>query len=448
MGGQEGIRGYLVQTLIALVESLADDDGWDQVTLEPDHRSNKIDVIWVGNSVSRAFQIKSSQNRISRPSAERWAKELEESQSADEYVLLLVGPCAKSVVELKRVGNVSIPTPENLNLKRFIEVAAHRLDRFLKAENLATGTADNRELLASALVGKLAELSSSGTTLTRGELVQQLRDWIATGSSGDSDGRDQNVRFIRLFVSSPSELPEERAALGSVVSKINGSLGAQYGIRIVRHTFENGTTQQDQAFNTDIARDDTLAQLNLFVGILAYRFGDPNGPAGSGTQLEFRNVVASFMQIPDCRALLFFSCAKVDATTLDLEKLQKVNDFRKSISPTSVCSTHMYEDTEAFAHQLYTQLRKMIIDMAAIRTKSDAPLAPPSTYLRWLRTKANRRILHGLKNSGGRSFTINAVYVPLTTLACNNQNHMADVIGTANDEHEPVSPQLLLHCTF
>ena len=45
MGGKEGNRGYLVQTIVALLESL-DDDSWNTVTIEPGHDSEFIDVLW------------------------------------------------------------------------------------------------------------------------------------------------------------------------------------------------------------------------------------------------------------------------------------------------------------------------------------------------------------------------------------------------------------------
>jgi hypothetical protein len=45
-GGQVAIRGYLVQTLIALLDALDDDRPWDSVTLEPKVTSDKVDILW------------------------------------------------------------------------------------------------------------------------------------------------------------------------------------------------------------------------------------------------------------------------------------------------------------------------------------------------------------------------------------------------------------------
>jgi hypothetical protein len=44
-GGPAAIRGYLVQALAALMEALNEQD-WISVTLEPNHASEKIDILW------------------------------------------------------------------------------------------------------------------------------------------------------------------------------------------------------------------------------------------------------------------------------------------------------------------------------------------------------------------------------------------------------------------
>tara|TARA_B100000809_G_scaffold60903_1_gene57507 strand:+ start:448 stop:642 length:195 start_codon:yes stop_codon:yes gene_type:complete len=49
LSGQDGNRGYLIQSIIALLESLNKTD-WDEVTIEPDHISDKVDVAWIGKA--------------------------------------------------------------------------------------------------------------------------------------------------------------------------------------------------------------------------------------------------------------------------------------------------------------------------------------------------------------------------------------------------------------
>jgi len=46
MGGNAGIRGYLIQTIICVLDSLETDNLWTSVTLEPLDESEKVDIRW------------------------------------------------------------------------------------------------------------------------------------------------------------------------------------------------------------------------------------------------------------------------------------------------------------------------------------------------------------------------------------------------------------------
>ena len=174
--GPSSIRGYLVQTLIALLDALRDDQPWDRVQLEPANEGNqKIDLLWEHERGKRAVQVKSSQNQINKADAERWAGELESCHAeADQLELVLIGPCAQSVIDLGHVGQVVVRPPKSLDLAGLIREAAQCLARFLEANGLSAGHADQRERLVEALVGHLAKLSAESRTLDRRELTDYL----------------------------------------------------------------------------------------------------------------------------------------------------------------------------------------------------------------------------------------------------------------------------------
>jgi hypothetical protein len=185
MGGREGMRGYLVQTLIAVLEALDGRDEWSRIGIEPDAASEKVDLFKESAAGTTVAQIKSSENQIGKADAERWAAELEQNTQADRYHLILVGPCSQGVLELKQVGSVTIPPPQNLDLVGMIERAAHRLDHYLEGRNVGRVPAFARELLIHALITKLELYSTGGQLLDRSDLVLTLDNWILTslGSS-------------------------------------------------------------------------------------------------------------------------------------------------------------------------------------------------------------------------------------------------------------------------
>jgi hypothetical protein len=177
-GGPMAIRGYLVQTLVALLDALGDQT-WVAITLEPEHKSEKIDLLWQYPGRTKAVQVKSSINPFEDADVKRWARDLEASKGADEYELILVGTASKPAVAKARcLGKVRVSAPENLNLTVFRQRAAHLLDLFMAAEGLATAGPHYREMLADALVGNLATLATKAHRLARGELVELLKTWI------------------------------------------------------------------------------------------------------------------------------------------------------------------------------------------------------------------------------------------------------------------------------
>lgn len=99
MGGRESLRGYLVQTMSALLGAL-DDNAWEAVSLEPVHESEKVDVKWRYPDHIKVVQIKSSQNAFKQHQIKLWCKELTSSTQADQYELQLVGTIAAATNDL------------------------------------------------------------------------------------------------------------------------------------------------------------------------------------------------------------------------------------------------------------------------------------------------------------------------------------------------------------
>lgn len=61
MGGQAGVRGYLIQALIAVLNSLNKKDKWISVSVEPNDESEKVDICWkYEDSKVKVVQVKST----------------------------------------------------------------------------------------------------------------------------------------------------------------------------------------------------------------------------------------------------------------------------------------------------------------------------------------------------------------------------------------------------
>jgi hypothetical protein len=195
VGGQDGSRGYLVQSIVALLESL-NDETWEQVSIEPDVASQKVDILWEGRCGDRAVQVKSSINQIGKADVERWASELKSGASADHHALILVGPCSQSVVEMQSFDGVAIPRPKNADITGLLSEAAHLLDKFLESQWSGRTSASQRELMVLALTTHLSECSTTGKAISRADFVALLKEWIS-GIKGQARSAWEQVSFAQ-----------------------------------------------------------------------------------------------------------------------------------------------------------------------------------------------------------------------------------------------------------
>jgi len=71
MGGRSAVRGFILQTMVTLLDALSEDNLWVSVEIEPNVESEKVDVLWYHRDGSKkAVQVKSSENQISKTDAE------------------------------------------------------------------------------------------------------------------------------------------------------------------------------------------------------------------------------------------------------------------------------------------------------------------------------------------------------------------------------------------
>ncbi len=177
MSGKDGNRGYLVQTVIALLQALQSDD-WHTITLEPQHESETVDILLERPSSSTKTQVKSSSLQFTLRKVEKLAKELEIEAVADDFKLVLVGACAESVAKKRKIGRVTIEC-KNLDLIGMTNEAAHLLAIFLDLENLVSESTKHRELLVNALITQLSIRASESQRYPRSEFLQQVQQWLS-----------------------------------------------------------------------------------------------------------------------------------------------------------------------------------------------------------------------------------------------------------------------------
>lgn len=213
MGGREAIRGFAIQTLVCILDSLRDDRSWSEVTIEPDSGNEKVDIIWKnGDGSSLAQQVKSSKNQISKASVVSWCEELKESQAASEYQLILSGPVAAAVLSGQPFHGVAVPTPNSFDALALIDQAVTGLDRFLEKNGIGVLPLALRESIVHELSSKLLVDSVYGRTMSRSAFEGWLYKWVlACYPQAISQRLSENCVVLWNFVELARESNAERS---------------------------------------------------------------------------------------------------------------------------------------------------------------------------------------------------------------------------------------------
>lgn len=225
MSGQNAIRGFLVQTLICLLDALrASSPRWEAVTLEPDIAGDKVDIFWEYQGSTLAQQVKSSKNQIGKGAVVKWCQELSASRSAENYELILAGPIAAGVLEDAPFHGVAVPTPTSMDTLALIDQAITGLDRYLLASQFPPIPLPMRESMVSLISGRLLEGSIRGHRFIRTEFDGWLRESILVAYPGAVEQRisaNCDIVWSNLQISPPSTLGQQAFNLTLPITIIN-----------------------------------------------------------------------------------------------------------------------------------------------------------------------------------------------------------------------------------
>ncbi|SEB48767.1 hypothetical protein SAMN04489761_0999 [Tenacibaculum sp. MAR_2009_124] len=195
MSGQDGIRGYLFQSIIAMLSSL--DKEWEEITIEPNTTLDKTDIIWIDNKGNKIVsQVKSSINNFTKPQILDWLiKLMDDNPNALEYRVDLVGTTEVSVKNffnqltsskqddfLNRESLYAIK--DKIKVKFFpfdystmLGASISLIDKFLSLKNINVNYF-TKELITGGMVHQLIYFSTKGKSLKREKFENKIIEWV------------------------------------------------------------------------------------------------------------------------------------------------------------------------------------------------------------------------------------------------------------------------------
>ena len=173
-GGKISQRGFIFQSIIAMIECLERDD-WDEIKMEPETDQDKVDIILYRDSeILSAMQVKSSTNPFERSDVSRWLSALRnDAKEAERITLYLVGDsftpgCQEYIKDNPEVNTISF--------KNLQSICKERLINYIKNAGLIGKVrSDDIELVDNHLFAKIHKNSIHKHPISRAEFEATFR---------------------------------------------------------------------------------------------------------------------------------------------------------------------------------------------------------------------------------------------------------------------------------
>lgn len=179
----------------------------------------------------------------------------------------------------------------------------------------------------------------------------------------------ESVKSIKVFISSPGDMSEERAIAKEICDRINKDIGMHKKFRVEPIMWETHTSS-DKAERSQEAINQQLGEYDIYVGFMGFYFGTPTGIAASGTEEEFEHALILNQQSGQPKIQFYFSSAKVDLRKIDLTQYERVNAFREKIGSQGVYYKQ-FEDLTQFSTMLRQGLFNHILKIIDVENDSD-----------------------------------------------------------------------------
>ena len=186
MSGQDAQRGFIYQTIVAMIECL-DKTDWDAIKLEPETEDDKVDIsFYASGKMLRAIQVKSSRNAFEKSDVERWLNETvrdARGEGAEEVILYLVGnefapKCNQYISSLEK--STSSENYKIIKVSYNIEADCQmKLNRYITAKGLASRvTLEDFNYLYNTLFGIVHHNSIKDRELPRSEFSETFNYFL------------------------------------------------------------------------------------------------------------------------------------------------------------------------------------------------------------------------------------------------------------------------------
>lgn len=188
------------------------------------------------------------------------------------------------------------------------------------------------------------------------------------------DNRVDAVTPITIFVACPSDCDKYRSVVREAINDVNRLLGGILGVSVVYLGFDTSVAPGAAARAQEVINEQIGDRYDIFLGILALRFGTATGDFGSGTEEEFSRAFSRFKQSARPEIMVYRDHSPVDPTIIDADQFSKVTAFIRGIQKSGVL-TGSFDNPEQFRRDLQAHIAskaKTIADRRSPTPTTDA----------------------------------------------------------------------------
>ena len=149
----------------------------------------------------------------------------------------------------------------------------------------------------------------------------------------------RTLHQLTIFVSGPSTVEAEKAALRVIVEEVSRRSEKTRAVTLRVVSWPDNIRPGVNADPQSEIGHQIGSDYDIYIGILGSRFGTPTAHSGSGTEQEFEEALARFQKDSTAvRLLFYFKRDAEDPFSIDLSQLQKVRDFRQTLRYVGSCT--------------------------------------------------------------------------------------------------------------
>lgn len=179
----------------------------------------------------------------------------------------------------------------------------------------------------------------------------------------------RSVRILRLLLSSPGDVTDEREAVSRAVFRFNQQEVEENGLFIKLIRWEDMAPQIGPGAQHVI--NSQIGEYDIFCGIMWNRFGTPTDIAASGTEEEFRAAVEAW-HASSKPWITFYFCDRPTQFTNEQQLDQKARVMRFRVELNALGVVRKYITVDEFEHMVFQDLLKIVGRLESARSRTTA----------------------------------------------------------------------------